>query len=127
MNNLVLKAMDEVRETVMNALGACVADGSLDAQPIPSFLVEIPADKSHGDFATNIAMVCARVFHKAPRQIAELVKSHMDLQGTYFASCEIAGPCPLISLSSDDRILTLIRVFPFSTRIKSVLHPKDLI
>ena len=92
MNNLVLKAMDEVRETVMNALGACVADGSLDAQPIPSFLVEIPADKSHGDFATNIAMVCARVFHKAPRQIAELVKSHMDLQGTYFASCEIAGP-----------------------------------
>ncbi len=58
----------------------------------PRFLVEIPADKSHGDFATNIAMVCARVFHKAPRQIAELIKAHLDLQGTYFSSCEIAGP-----------------------------------
>ncbi len=92
MNNLVSKAMDEVRETIMNALGACVADGSLQAQPIPAFLVEIPADKSHGDFATNIAMVCARVFHKAPRQIAELIKAHLDLQGTYFSSCEIAGP-----------------------------------
>ncbi len=92
MNNLVSKAMDEVRETVMNALGACIADGSLEAQPLPAFLVEIPADKSHGDFATNVAMVCARVFHKAPRQIAELIKSHLDLQGTCFSSCEIAGP-----------------------------------
>ncbi len=92
MNNLVSKAMDEVRECVIRSLGACVADGCLDSQPLPAFLVEIPADKSHGDFATNIAMVCARVFRKAPRQIAELIQSHMDLQGTYFSSCEIAGP-----------------------------------
>ena len=92
MNNLISKAMEEVRDCVARSLGACVADGSLEAQPIPAFLVEIPADKSHGDFASNIAMVCARVFHKAPRQIAELIKSHLDLQDTYFSSCEIAGP-----------------------------------
>lgn len=92
MNNLISKAMEEVRDCIARSLGACVADGSLEAQPIPAFLVEIPADKSHGDFASNIAMVCARVFHKAPRQIAELIKSHLDLQDTYFSSCEIAGP-----------------------------------
>ena len=59
MTNLIKKASDQVRELVMNALGACIADGVFPAEPIPAFNVEIPADPKNGDMSSNAAMVCA--------------------------------------------------------------------
>ncbi|MBQ4345657.1 MAG: hypothetical protein IJC75_00820, partial [Oscillospiraceae bacterium] len=44
----------------MEALGRLVADGVFPAEPLPPFIIEIPADRSHGDFAANVAMVCAK-------------------------------------------------------------------
>lgn len=68
MTNLIKKASDQVRELVMNALGACIADGVFPAEPIPAFNVEIPADPKNGDMSSNAAMVCARAFHTAPKK-----------------------------------------------------------
>ena len=59
---------------------------------MPDFAVEIPADKSHGDFAANIAMVGARSYRMAPVKIAELILSEISLEGTLFERAEIAGP-----------------------------------
>ena len=59
---------------------------------IPEFTIETPADRSHGDLATNAAMVSARAFRMAPRKIAEILTSHIDLAGTCLTRCEIAGP-----------------------------------
>jgi arginyl-tRNA synthetase len=42
--------------------------GELNA---PDFSVEIPTNKNHGDYSTNIAMVLARQLKKNPMQIAE--------------------------------------------------------
>ena len=91
MTNPILDAKQECREIVLTALGRCVAEGELPAEPIPDFTVEIPGDISHGDFATNIAMVSARVFRKAPRQIAEALTAQMVLLGTSFDAVEVAG------------------------------------
>ena len=91
MTNPILDAKQECREIVLAALGRCVAEGELPAEPIPDFTVEIPGDISHGDFATNIAMVSARVFRKAPRQIAEALTAQMVLLGTSFDAVEVAG------------------------------------
>jgi arginyl-tRNA synthetase len=35
------------------------------------FVVEHPADLSHGDYSTNIAMVLAKKLEKNPRELAE--------------------------------------------------------
>ncbi len=91
MTNLIKKASDQVRELVMNALGACIADGVFPAEPIPAFNVEIPADPKNGDMSSNAAMVCARAFHTAPRKIAEAICDKIILNGSYFEKCEVAG------------------------------------
>lgn len=91
MTNLIKKASDQVRELVMNALGACISDGTFPAEPIPAFNVEIPADPKNGDMSSNAAMVCARAFHAAPRKIAEAICEKIMLDGSYFEKCEVAG------------------------------------
>src|SRR5690606_10588255 len=51
-----------------------------------------PKDKSHGDFAANIAMQLARVAKMAPRKIAEQIVEHIDEQKASVEKVEIAGP-----------------------------------
>ena len=55
-------------------------------------IIEIPKDKSHGDYACNSAMQLTRQLHRNPRQIAQDVMAHFDLEATRVASYEIAGP-----------------------------------
>lgn len=92
MANLTKLASKQIREIILDSLGKLVSMGKAPAEPLPNFIVEIPADKSHGDFATNVAMVSAKTFKIAPRKIAELICEEAILDGTYFERIEIAGP-----------------------------------
>ncbi len=92
MANLIKIASEQIREIILDSLGRLVADKKVPAEPLPDFRVEIPADKSHGDFAVNTAMVCAKVFKMSPREIAGLICEQAVLDGTYFERTEIAGP-----------------------------------
>ncbi len=92
MSKLVQQATNELRAAIEAAIKAAIADGSLPEAEIPAFALEVPADRSHGDWACNAAMAGARAFRLAPRKIAEAVVSHLDLTPTYFDRCEIAGP-----------------------------------
>ena len=92
MTNLIRDAFIQAKELVMKAMGELVADGTFPAEPVPAFNTEIPADSKNGDVSTNAAMVCARPFRNNPRKIAEAIVSKIDLNGSYFARCEVAGP-----------------------------------
>lgn len=92
MINPIKSASEELREILMSALGRLVSEGKIEAVPLPSFNVEIPQDKSHGDFASNIALACAKPLKSAPRKIAELICEAVILEGTSFERVEIAGP-----------------------------------
>ena len=92
MTNLISDAFIQAKELVMKAMGELVADGTFPAEPVPAFNTEIPADSKNGDVSTNAAMVCARPFRNNPRKIAEAIVSNIDLNGSYFARCEVAGP-----------------------------------
>ncbi|MDE6521121.1 MAG: arginine--tRNA ligase [Ruminococcus sp.] len=91
MSDLIKSASLQLREIIIDAIGKLVAEGKAPAEPLPDFTVEIPADKSHGDFAANTAMVCARVFRMSPRKIAELICEKIDLTNSVFERYEIAG------------------------------------
>ncbi len=92
MSDLIKHASDQLRELIMEALGTLVAEEAVPSVPVPAFNIEIPADKQHGDFASNIAMVCAKSFKMPPRKIAELICEKICLDGTVFEKAEIAGP-----------------------------------
>ena len=87
-----LAALTEARTLLTDAVKAAMAEGTLPEADLPDFIVEIPADVKNGDVASNLAMAGARVFHKAPRQIAEAITAKLDLNGTLFAGADIAGP-----------------------------------
>lgn len=92
MINPIKSASGELREILMNALGTLVSEGKIESVPLPAFNIEIPQDKSHGDFATNIALACAKPLKSAPRKIAELICEALVLEGSSFDRFETAGP-----------------------------------
>jgi arginine--tRNA ligase len=92
MSDLINKASLQLRELIVEALGKLTAEEIVPAVPIPVFSIEIPADKSHGDFAANTAMVCAKAFRMPPRKIAELICEKIELDGSLFERTEVAGP-----------------------------------
>ena len=92
MSDLINSASLRLREIIMDALGRLVAEEAVPTVPLPSFNIEIPADKSHGDFAANTAMVCAKALRMPPRKIAEMICEKLELEGTIFDRAEVAGP-----------------------------------
>jgi arginyl-tRNA synthetase len=102
-------AVNEIHRILLEAAGRCVAEELLSAEPIPAFSVEIPSDHSHGDFASNIAMISAKAFKLPPRKIAELIISKIDLNGTCLARAESAGPGFINFFLSQDWYTGVIR------------------
>ncbi|MBO5928812.1 MAG: arginine--tRNA ligase [Clostridia bacterium] len=86
------KTQQQLKEAIESAVAAAVAAGELPNEPLPDFTIEVPADRKNGDFAANAAMVSARAFRKAPRQIAESIVAPLSLDNTYFDRAEVAGP-----------------------------------
>ncbi|MCX6719500.1 MAG: arginine--tRNA ligase [Candidatus Staskawiczbacteria bacterium] len=54
------------------------------------FSVEIPGEKNHGDYSTNVALVLAKKIGKNPREVAEEIKSKIN--NNIFNKIEVAGP-----------------------------------
>ena len=92
MTDCIKNAQNELYDMIVSAFGRMVSEGDVEAVPMPAFIIEVPADKSHGDFATNAAMVSAKTFKMAPRMIAEKLLSKMNFDGTVFEKAEVAGP-----------------------------------
>ncbi len=102
MSQLVEKAQRQLRDAVENALKQAMEKGALPEAALPDFVLEVPADRAHGDWACNAAMAGAKAFHAAPRKIAEAIVENLELSGTYFKSCEIAGP-GFLNFTYDER------------------------
>lgn len=77
-----------------DAVNGCIEKRIIDAETISAIEVEIPKDTTHGDYASNVAMVLAsRVGKKLPpRKIAEVVIEHIDDRDNILEKVEIAGP-----------------------------------
>ena len=85
-------AKNQLNEIIENAIKKAIKNGELIDAEIPKYIIETPADRKNGDFATNAAMAGARVFKTAPVKIAQAITSNIELKDTYFEKCEIAGP-----------------------------------
>ena len=81
-----------LRDAIINAVNSAMDKGELPKTEIPDFIIETPADRSHGDYATNVAMAGARAFKMPPIKIAQAVTSNLSLEGTMCERFETAGP-----------------------------------
>ena len=92
MSVIVSKTKEEIKNIIKNAAITAMKDGSLPQAELCDFAIEVPANRSHGDYAVNAAMVWSKLFRKAPRMIAEDILSHADFSDSYIEKYEIAGP-----------------------------------
>ena len=109
MSKLVKNVQDKLSAAIAAAFEKAIASGALPEAEIPSFNIEVPADRANGDFSTNAAMAGARVFRRAPRQIADAVCANLDLEGTYVAKCEVAGAGFINFYLSDSYYAAILR------------------
>ena len=87
-----MNLFDQIRSTVIDALGAMERDGLLPAGlDTAAVSVEPPRDAAHGDMATNAAMVLAKPAGKKPREIAEALAARLAADPR-IAVAEVAGP-----------------------------------
>ena len=73
------------------ALEALLRDGLLAGDPPTDIPLERARDRTHGDFASAIALALAKTARRKPRELAERIVAALP-QSDRVASVEIAGP-----------------------------------
>ncbi len=91
-NNLIQAAREQVAQLTQKAYEAAAAAGALPAGADIKGGVDIPKDPRNGDYASSFALAGAKALHKSPRDVAQALLDHMDLEGSYFDKVEMAGP-----------------------------------
>ena len=92
MSEIVIDTINILKDKINDAISKAMSENLLPSGEVVNFVVEVPADKSHGNFSTNVAMVCAKNFRVAPIKIAHIIAEHIDLTDTLVAKAEVAAP-----------------------------------
>ena len=95
---------------------AIVNLGYVEEYPLEQIVIEIPKDKSHGDYSSNLAMQLTKVLRRNPREIAQGIIEALDKEAGNIDHVEIAGP-GFINL--------FLRKDAMTSIIKEVLEEKE--
>ncbi|UTW09556.1 arginine--tRNA ligase [Pseudomonas benzenivorans] len=82
---------DSIRHLIQQALTRLTTEGVLPEGLSPAIQVENTKDKSHGDFASNIALMLAKPAAMKPRELAEKLIAALPAD-PQISKVEIAGP-----------------------------------
>lgn len=82
---------DTIRQLIQQAITQLVNEGVLPEGLSPAIQVENARDKTHGDFASNIAMMLAKPAGMKPRDLAEKIIAALPADENV-TKAEIAGP-----------------------------------
>ncbi len=89
MTDLIFEIKNQIKNIVVNSYNKTLSDGQYCLEEVE---IEVPKEKSHGDFSVNTAMKLTKILGKNPREIAKALVDGMDFEGTYIDKVEIAGP-----------------------------------
>lgn len=92
MKSVLERLKDNLIEVIKIAVIKAKEAGDISFEEIPDFVLEVPRERGHGDFATNIAMLLTRQARMAPRQIAEAIVKQLDKSDLPIVNIEVAGP-----------------------------------
>lgn len=103
-----MNIIDQVKQTLVEEINNSIQQAKLaDTSEIPEIKIEIPKDKSNGDYSTNIAMVLTKIAKRNPREIAQAIVDNLDTTKAKVEKVAIAGP-GFINFYLDNSYLTAI-------------------
>jgi arginyl-tRNA synthetase len=88
--NLQAAVEAELISFLVESVKKAIFEGDLDLEKVPAVSIEVPREKGHGDYATNLAMVLAGQAGMNPRQIAEIIVENFESE--VVEEISIAGP-----------------------------------
>lgn len=109
MENVIFETKNQIIKAVENAVSAVselllTDDEASEKAKNTQVEIEVPKDKNHGDFSSNIAMKLTKIMKNAPGKIAEAIVNNIVTDGTYIEKVEIAGPGFINFYLSDNRL-----------------------
>jgi len=81
----------QLEQLLEAAVAALKQNGTLPEDVAPRIQLDRPRDKSHGDFATNLALLLAKPAKSNPRALAEAIIAALP-ENDIIAKADIAGP-----------------------------------
>jgi arginyl-tRNA synthetase len=87
--NPLERKKEELKQEIERAV---IAADLVKETDIPEIVLEVPREKEHGDWATNIAMQLTRIARKNPREIAQKIVAGIDREQVGVRDIQIAGP-----------------------------------
>jgi arginyl-tRNA synthetase len=81
----------QLEQMIKEAVKQAEQAGLLPELPDFTVQLEVPKDRNHGHFATNVALMLARDAKRPPRQVAEAIVNHLP-ESVVLQSVEVAGP-----------------------------------
>ena len=87
MTNMIQEIKSQIAVMIDRAMEKAVSDGVIPCKFEGEILVEKPREKSHGDYATNVAMQMAKAAKKNPRALAQDLLDRFDFSGTLCGQC----------------------------------------
>ena len=90
--NMIQNARAQVLSLTWAAYEKAAAAGLLPEGVTVKPAVEIPKDTANGDYTTTFCLAAAKAMRMNPRQVAQILMDHMELESSYFTSVEMAGP-----------------------------------
>ncbi len=100
MNDLTSKLKEVIKVALKDAFNLEDQDSII--------AIEIPKEKTHGDYSSNIAMRLARVLHKSPSEIANILKVELE-KSSLITKVEVAGPGFINLFINQDSITKAIK------------------
>lgn len=100
MNDLTSKLKEVIKVALKDAFNLEDQDSII--------AIEIPKEKTHGDYSSNIAMRLARVLHKSPSEIANILKVELE-KSSLITKVEVAGPGFINLFINQDSITKVIK------------------
>jgi len=97
----------ELEQYLAQALAALKAEGVVPDDVSPSITVSRTRDASHGDYASNLAMILAKPAKRAPRDIAQAILDAAPLPAD-ITKAELAGPGFINFFAADDAQASVI-------------------
>lgn len=110
-------AVNKIEISLKEVLRKAIIDLEyVDDYALDQIVIEIPKDKAHGDYSSNLAMQLTKVLRRNPREIAQGIVGAIDKEAGNIDHVEIAGP-GFINL--------FLRKDAMTSIIKEVLEEKD--
>lgn len=82
---------DQISQAIADAMQQLLSEGKIQSELTDTAQVTRTKDPSHGEYATNIALIFAKKIQLAPRQLADLLCAQLATS-ILFEKVEVAGP-----------------------------------